>query len=59
MATHPAAITPRTYVPQDALYLWALLDPARPTLVGTLGLSQLVADCATFTYSPQWQYFDL
>lgn len=59
MASHPTAITPRTYVPQDALYLWALLDPARPTLVGTLGLSQLVADCATFTYSPQWQYFDL
>lgn len=59
MATHPSAITPRSYVPQDTLYLWALVNAARPTLVGTLGLSQLVADCATFSYSPEWQFFDL
>ncbi len=59
MATHASAITPRSYVPQDTLYLWTLVNAARPTLVGTLGLSQLVADCATFSYSPGWQFFDL
>lgn len=59
MARHPSAIAPRTYVPQDTLYLWALVNPVRPTLVGTLSLSQLVADCATFSYSPAWQFFDL
>lgn len=55
----PNTIHPRSYVPQDQLYLWALVNPERPTLVGTLGLSQLVADCATFSYAPQWQFFDL
>lgn len=52
-------ITPRTYVPQDQLYVWALVNPEQPTLVGKLRLSQLVADCATFTYDPQWWHFPL
>ena len=52
-------ITPRTYVPQDQLYVWALVNPEQPTLVGELRLSQLVADCATFTYDPQWWHFPL
>lgn len=54
-----AAINPRTYVPQDQLYVWALVNPAQPKLVGELRLSQLVADCATFTYDPQWWHFPL
>lgn len=53
------AITPRSYVPQDQLYVWALVNPAQPVLVGELRLSQLVADCATFTYEPQWWHFPL
>ena len=52
-------ITPRTYVPQDQLYVWALVNSEQPTLVGELRLSQLVADCATFTYDPQWWHFPL
>jgi len=52
-------ITPRTYVPQDHLYVWALVNPEQPTLVGELRLSQLVADCATFTYDRQWWHFPL
>ena len=42
------SITPHTYVPQDQLFVWALVNPAQPVLVGELRLSQLVADCATF-----------
>lgn len=50
-------INPRTYVPQDQLYVWALVNPVDPTLVGEVSLSQLVADCATFTYAPDWWNF--
>ena len=46
------AVSARSYVPQDQLYVWAMLNPGAPTLVGELGLSQLVSDCATFTYVP-------
>ncbi|KGG93784.1 MULTISPECIES: type II toxin-antitoxin system HipA family toxin [Comamonas] len=53
------AVSPRTYVPQDQLYVWAMVNPAAPTLVGELSLSQLVADCATFTYTPDWWNFAL
>ncbi len=57
---HPGtAVTPHNYVPQDRLYVWALVNPAQPTLVGEVRLSQLVADCATFTYDPQWWHFPL
>lgn len=56
--TEPA-ITPRTYVPQDQLYVWALVNPAAPTRVGEVSLSRLVADCATFTYAPEWWNFPL
>ena len=45
-----APITAASYVPQDTLYVWALVNPAAPALVGELRLSQLVPDCATFTY---------
>lgn len=50
----PPAITPASYVPQDRLYLWALVNPAAPTLVGELGLSALQPDCATFAYDATW-----
>lgn len=53
------AVTPHNYVPQDQLSVWALVNPARPMLVGELRLSQLVADCATFAYAPQWWNFAL
>lgn len=52
-------ITPHTYVPQDQLYVWAMVNPAAPTLVGELKLSQLVANCATFTYDARWWQFPL
>ena len=52
-------VSPRTYVPQDQLYVWAMVNPASPTLVGELSLSQLVADCATFTYTQDWWNFAL
>ena len=52
-------VTPRTYVPQDKLYVWILLDPSNPTLVGEVALSQLVSDCATFAYAPEWWNFPL
>lgn len=42
-------VSPSTYVPQDRLYVWAMVNPAAPTLVGEVGLSQLVSDCAPFT----------
>lgn len=50
---------PRTYVPQDMLYVWALVDPGNPVLVGEVSLSRLVADCATFSYAPAWWNFPL
>ena len=53
------AISPRSYVPQDSLYVWALINPAAPTLVGEVSLSQLVADCATFSYTQDWWNFAL
>lgn len=53
------AVIPHNYVPQDQLYAWALVNPAQPMLVGELRLSQLVADCATFAYAPQWWNFAL
>jgi serine/threonine-protein kinase HipA len=55
----PNGINPRTYVPQDQLYVWALVDPSNPTLIGEIKLSQLVSDCATFAYAPQWWNFPL
>lgn len=59
--TQPAIpnVSPRTYAPQDQLYVWAMVNPAAPTLVGEVSLSQLVADCATFTYTPDWWNFAL
>ncbi|MDC8785348.1 type II toxin-antitoxin system HipA family toxin [Roseateles koreensis] len=56
--TH-AGITSQTYVPQDRLYLWVLVNPAAPTLAGEIKLSQLVSDCATFRYDAQWWNFPL
>ena len=53
------AVTPRDYAPQDQLYVWALVNPQQPMLVGELRLSQLVADCATFAYAPPWWNFAL
>ncbi len=53
------AVAPSTYVPQDELYVWVLVNPVQPTLVGKLRLSQLVADCATFTYGAPWWHFAL
>ncbi|MBP8092196.1 MAG: HipA N-terminal domain-containing protein, partial [Giesbergeria sp.] len=54
-----SALDPRTYVPQDRLYVWALVNPAAPALVGQLGLSQRVPDCATFSYAADWWNFAL
>jgi serine/threonine-protein kinase HipA len=54
-----AGIHPHNYAPQDELYVWAMVNPAAPTLVGELKLSQLVADCATFAYDAQWWQFPL
>ena len=48
------SITAASYVPQDSLFLWALVNPSSPTLVGELGLSALVPDCATFAYDAAW-----
>ncbi len=52
-------VEPRSYVPQEALFLWALINPAQPVLVGELRLSPLVADGATFAYAPGWWHFPL
>lgn len=52
-------ITPSTYVPQDVLYVWALVNPAAPTLVGELRLSGLVPERATFAYDASWWQFPL
>jgi serine/threonine-protein kinase HipA len=54
-----AGIHPHNYAPQDELYVWAIVNPDAPTLVGELKLSQLVADCATFAYDAQWWQFPL
>ena len=53
------AVSARSYVPQDQLYVWAMLNPAEPKLLGEVSLSQLVADCATFRYAPGWWNFAL
>jgi len=53
------SINARRYLPQDQLYVWALVNPAAPVLVGALGLAQLVPDCATFVYAPPWWNFPL
>lgn len=52
-------ITAASYVPRDTLYVWALVNPAAPTRVGELRLSQLVPDCATFAYDAAWWNFPL
>ncbi|RYF00773.1 MAG: type II toxin-antitoxin system HipA family toxin [Comamonadaceae bacterium] len=54
-----AHVTPRTYVPQDTLYVWVLVNPAAPVLAGSITLSQLVPNCATFTYAANWWQFAL
>ena len=59
MTDSGAAVTPHNYAPQDQLYVWALVNPAQPVRVGELRLSELVADCATFAYDPQWWHFPL
>lgn len=53
------AVSPQTYQPQDTLHLWVLVNPARPVRAGTLGLSRLLPDCATFTYDKDWWNFPL
>ena len=57
--TAPLPVTPRTYTPQDTLYLWTLINPANPVLTGSVALSQLVPNCATFTYAADWWQFAL
>ena len=57
MTTPP--VTPRSYQPQDQLYLWALIKPASPVLTGAVSLSALVPNCATFTYAADWWQFAL
>ena len=52
-------VLPGSYQPQDTLFLWMLVNLEHPTLVGELGLSQLVPDCASFTYDPAWWNFAL
>ena len=60
MIVNPSqGVDPRTYQPQDQLYVWALVDPANPVLVGEVNLTRLVADCAIFTYAPAWWNFAL
>ena len=54
-----SAVAPHSYVPQDRLHAWALVNPAAPVLVGEVSLSQLVADCATFGYAGSWWNFPL
>ena len=56
---HAQQITPRSYVPQDTLYVWTLVNPAQPVLTGAVGLSQLVPNCATFSYATDWWQFAL
>ena len=54
-----AFVSPSSYAPQDRLYLWAMVNPTAPTLVGELTLSQLVPDCANFVYDAAWWQFPL
>ena len=54
-----AVVVPSSYVPQDMMFLWMLVNHEQPTLVGELRLSQLVADCATFQYREDWWHFPL
>ena len=56
---HAQQVTPRSYVPQDTLYVWTLVNPAQPVLAGAVGLSQLVPNCATFSYATDWWQFAL
>ena len=56
---HAQQVTPRSYVPHDTLYVWTLVNPAQPVLTGSVGLSQLVPNCATFTYAADWWQFAL
>lgn len=56
---HAQQVTPRSYEPQDTLYVWTLVNPAQPVLTGSMGLSQLVPNCATFTYAADWWQFAL
>jgi serine/threonine-protein kinase HipA len=51
--------TPRSYVPKDELYVWTLVNPANPVLTGTINLSRLHPNCATFTYAAEWWEFAL
>lgn len=53
------SISASTYEPQDTLYVWALLVPSAPVLLGRIDLSTTVPDCATFSYAPSWQEFAL
>ena len=52
-------ITPHAYVPQDELYVWMLVNPANPVLAGSVRLSQLIPNCAAFTYAADWSAFAL
>ena len=52
-------VTPRSYIPQDRLYVWTLVNPANPVLTGSVSLSRLVSNCATFTYADDWWEFAL
>ncbi len=52
-------VTPREYILQDRLYLWTLVNPANPMLTGTIRLSQLMPNCANFTYADDWSAFAL
>jgi len=55
----PANVSPRTYVPLDELFVWTLVNPAAPVLTGSITLSQLVPNCATFAYAADWWEFAL
>ncbi|MDA8444927.1 type II toxin-antitoxin system HipA family toxin [Paracidovorax valerianellae] len=53
------AVLPRSYVPQDTLHVWTLVNPAAPVLTGSIALSALVPNCATFNYAADWWEFAL
>ena len=42
-------VDPRSYVPQDTLFVWMLVEPAHPMLVGEVRLSQLDMNMAQLT----------
>ena len=52
-------VDPRIDVPQDTLFVWMLVDPAHPMLVGEVRLSQLEVNRAIFSYAPTWWNFPL